>query len=94
MEMEMSNEKQRVQMVCKAGRRQVNLSIGDDVMIDDHGLRTDKRCTSKIVKQTSSSTYVVQTKNDAMKKRHIDQIIKGKSSGRTLHRSPRLNSSE
>lgn len=50
-------------------------------MIDDHGVRSEKRIEGQIVKQTSPSTFVVKDKNEGLRKRHVDQM---------LRRSPRL----
>ncbi|XP_071642239.1 uncharacterized protein [Temnothorax longispinosus] len=72
-------EKQRAQIVSRAARRKVEVAVGDDVMVDDYGIRADKRTAGKIVKQTSPSTYDVQTDKGAVQKRHIDQIVKGKA---------------
>ncbi|KYM96891.1 Uncharacterized protein K02A2.6 [Cyphomyrmex costatus] len=82
--------KQRAQILSRSGKRRVDLKIGDDVLFDDFGSNVDKRSTGKIIKQTSPTTYAVQTENKGIKKRHADQIIKGKPSELGLRRSPRL----
>ena len=49
----------------------VEVSAGDAVMIDDYSRRSDKRTAGKIVKQTSPSTYVVETGTGTNQKRHV-----------------------
>lgn len=83
--------KQRAQIVSRAGRRKFNVSVGDNVMIEDYGTKTDKRVAGKVVNQTSPSTYVVQTDKNVTQKRHTDQLIKVKPNIPVLRRSPRFN---
>lgn len=87
-------KKQREQIVARAGRRNIELREGDQVMIDDHGVRSDKRSTGTIIKQVSPSTYIVSNKYGMSVKRHIDQIIKNKNTGLELRRSPRLQGNQ
>lgn len=42
--------KQRAQIVSRAGRCKFNVSVGDNVMIEDYGTRADKRVAGKVVK--------------------------------------------
>lgn len=77
---------QRAQIVARRGHRQVDLNVGDEVLIDSHGVNDEKRVTGEIVKQTSPSTFIVKTDSGELKKRHVDQTVKPK-----LRRSPRLN---
>ncbi|XP_011688264.1 PREDICTED: uncharacterized protein K02A2.6-like [Wasmannia auropunctata] len=82
--------KQRAQILNRPGKRQVQFESGDDVMINDYGPRSNKRIAGKIVRQASPSTYIVQTENDAIKKRHVDQIVPAKTNSSNLRRSPRF----
>lgn len=72
---------QRAQIVARPGKRKVDFELGDPVMIDDHGVRSKGRVEGEVVKQTSPSTYIVKDKNEVLRKRHVDQM---------LRRSPRL----
>lgn len=58
---EVVDQKQQEQIVHRRGKRQTNISVGDDVLIDKYGTKVDKQVTGKVVKQTSPSTYVVKT---------------------------------
>ena len=51
---------QRRQIVSRPGNRETNVSVGDTVYMDAHGVRDENRIESEIVKQTAPSTYVVQ----------------------------------
>lgn len=79
-------KKQRAQIVAKAGSRQNNVNVGDTVLIDNHRVRGEKRVTGEVIRKTSPSTFVVKDCNDALAKRHIDQILKPRRSPR-LHKS-------
>jgi len=78
--------RQRAQIVARRGNRKVSVNVGDDVMIDNFGMRNEKRVQGTIIKQMSPSTYAVKTDQDIVQKRHKDQISKP-----PLRRSPRLN---
>lgn len=78
--------RQRAQIVARRGNRKVSVNAGDDVMIDNFGVRNEKRVQGTIIKQMSPSTYAVKTDQGIVQKRHIDQISKP-----PLRRSPRLN---
>lgn len=82
-------EKQREQILARSGNRKVELSPGDQVMMDDFSVRTDKRSSGQIVKQTSPSTYIVSNDKGTYK-RHIDQIVKCNNNNVKLRRSPRF----
>ncbi|XP_029156062.1 uncharacterized protein K02A2.6-like [Nylanderia fulva] len=85
------DDRQRAQIVGRKGGRQIDLQVDDDVLINEYGRNTEKRGLGKIVKKTSPSTYAVLTKNEVVKKRHVDQIVKGKPNDKVLRRSPRLD---
>ena len=77
---------QRAQITLRRGSRQIETNVGDEVMIDAHGVRDEKRVECTIVKKISPSTFVVKTYSGNLKKRHVDQMIKP-----ILRCSPRLN---
>ena len=66
---------QRRQIVSRPGNRKTNVSVGDTVYMDAHGVRDKNRIEGEIVKQTAPSTYVVQADSENPHKRHIDQLI-------------------
>ncbi|KAJ8672761.1 hypothetical protein QAD02_004021 [Eretmocerus hayati] len=60
---------------------------GDEILVDGHGVREDKRVSGEIIRQVSPSTFVVKTESGTLRKKHVDQMIKPE-----LRRSRRLNS--
>ena len=67
---------QRRQIVSRPGNRDIDVSVGDKVYVDAHGVREEKSVPAEVVKQTAPSTYAVQTDSRKMHKRHVDQLIK------------------
>ena len=81
------DQKQRAQIVARAGKRKNDLNVGDAVLYDNHAVRGEKRLTGEIVKRVSPSTYIVSDCNNNLQKRHIDQLLKRPP----IRHSPRLN---
>ncbi|XP_036150700.1 uncharacterized protein LOC105828425 [Monomorium pharaonis] len=79
---EIVEKNQKAQINARPGNRKVNFEPGDQIMIDDYGVRSERRIEGEVVSQTSPSTFmVVKDKNGVLQKRHVDQM---------LRRSPRL----
>lgn len=83
-----ADQKQRAQIVARAGKRKNDLNVDDAVLYDNHAARCEKRLAGEIVKKVSPSTYIVNDCNsNNLQKRHIDQLLKRPP----VRRSPRLN---
>ncbi|CAB0040941.1 unnamed protein product [Trichogramma brassicae] len=66
---------QRAQIVARPGSRKMNFKQGDDVMIENYGVRAERRIGAEIVKKVSPSTFLVRDVNEKIQKRHVDQIV-------------------
>lgn len=83
--------KQLAQVKAKGGSRREEFEIGDDVMVDDFSVRSDKRKPGKIVRKLSPVTYEVNVGNDCIWKRHVDQIVRFETGEKNeVRRSERL----
>ncbi|XP_076301543.1 uncharacterized protein LOC143219479 [Lasioglossum baleicum] len=71
---EIVDKKQRAQIVARNGKRQIDVDVGDEVMIDNHKVRGDKRIQGVVEKQVSPSTFIVRDEDNVTQKRHYDQI--------------------
>lgn len=69
-------EKQRSQIENSSHSRNVQLNVGDQIMIDNHGTSGNKRIPAEIIKDLSPSTFKVKTESGAITKRHTNQIVK------------------
>lgn len=84
--------KQAAQIRAKGGSRRERFEIGDDVMVDDFSVRSDKRTPGKVVGKLSPVTYEVNVGNGRVWKRHVDQIVRYKTSDEVgVQRSERLH---
>lgn len=70
------HEKQQSQIEDSSHSRNVQLNVGDQIMIDNHGTSGEKRVPAEIVSALSPSTFKVKTESGAIAKRHANQIVK------------------
>lgn len=84
------HEKQQSQIKNSPHSRNVQLNVGDPVMVDNYGTSGEKRIPAEIVKDLSPSTFRVRTESGNVTKRHTDQIVKVRRSARIMNRQPKL----
>lgn len=62
----MSYKHERSQIVSRPGSRNVKVFVGNEVVIDAHGVRDGKRSPEEMVKQSRLSTFVVKTDSGSL----------------------------
>lgn len=54
---EMVDQKRKAKIVAKSGNRNIDFQSEDEVFIDDHGVRSEKRIKGTIIKKNSVNTH-------------------------------------
>lgn len=70
------HENQQSQIENSSHSRNVQLNVGDLVMIDNDVTSSEKPIPAEIMKDLSPSTFRVKTESGIVTKRHTDQIVK------------------